>query len=408
MNEDTDSRPGPGAASAGAGQSATEPLRVGVIGCGRVATNFHLPAYLALPELCRLVAVADPVPTQLDTAGDRGGLPRADRHSDAEELLRRPDIDVVDVCTPPRLRADYIVKAAESGKHILAEKPLASTPREARRAVDAAASAGVSLGMMHNYLFVPEFVRAREIVRSGQLGDLRAVLVNFLGVPDWTGTGQGDFDLAWRHKLEAGGGVLIDMLHAVYVAEALLDHHFDFASAFVANNAPGREVEDLALCRFEADGRAALVNVGWGVGPGGVSVIGSRKRLTIEYERGGNPPWSPFERMTLADHDSTTVEPLPRGMERVDLQTTNVRAVVRDFLDAVQSGRPPRATGEDGLRILEAILASYHSASSGSTVQLPLDQTSPVWDRGVVGLADVDVAEWSAVARSHLYGVGFR
>lgn len=380
-------------------------LRVGVIGCGRVATSFHLPAYLALPDLCQLAAVADPVGAQLETAGEAFGLSRADRHRDANELLQRPDIDVVDLCTPPRLRAEYIVRAAESGKHILAEKPLAATPREARRAVDAAASAGVTIGMMHNYLFMPELVRTQGIVRSGELGTIRAVTVNFLGVPDWTGSGKAEFDLAWRHNLEAGGGVLTDMLHAVYVAEALLDTHFSSASAYVASSVTDAQVEDIALCRFEAADRAALVNVGWGVGPGGVNVIGSRKRLAIEYEHGGTPPWSRFERMTIADLDGTIVEPLSRGMERVDLQTTAVRAVVQDFLGAVRSGREPRATGEDGLRILEAILAAYQSASVGSVIRLPLDQTSPVWDRGILGLADADVADWSSVARNNLFGV---
>jgi predicted dehydrogenase len=104
----------------------TVPLRVGIVGCGNVALNFHLPAYSALPDRYTVVGLADPTPDRLALGRDAAGLSPDQVHLDATALVARPDVDVVDVCTPQHLHRDLVVAAAAAGKHVLCEKPIAA------------------------------------------------------------------------------------------------------------------------------------------------------------------------------------------------------------------------------------------------------------------------------------------
>ena len=386
----------------------TRPLRVGIVGCGNVALNFHVPAYLSQPDRFELVGLADPTPERLELGRTTAGLTVEQVHLTPTDLLRREDIDIVDVCTPQHLRRDLLIAAAELGKHILTEKPIASVPADAAAAVAAADRAGIVLAVVHNYLFFPEIVAARSVIDSGELGEIRTVRVDMLGVVD--SPGAAGYRPQWRHDPRAaGGGVLMDMLHGVYLAEYLLGAPFRRSSAFVDNAADGDQVEGLALCRFESDRGAALVNVAWGVGNGGIQVVGTKGRLSIRYREDGTPPWAPFQDLTVTSDDgtgrlSTRTLDLPAGQELPELIRDAMAATVRDLADAVELGNAPAATGAHGMVILEATLAAYGSAALGRTITLPLAADHPLHLRGVIGLQDMDVPDDSPVRARALFG----
>ena len=77
---------------------------------------------------------------------------------------------MIDVCTPQHLRRDLVIAACESGRHVLSEKPIATTPRDASQMIATARANGVRYGIVHNYLFRPEIVRILEIIRAGDIG----------------------------------------------------------------------------------------------------------------------------------------------------------------------------------------------------------------------------------------------
>ena len=163
------------------------PLRVGIVGCGNVALNFHVPAYAAAADHFTIAAVADPTPERLEHGRAATGLQQSQLHTDAMSLIERADVDVVDVCTPQHLHRDVVVAAAAAGKHIMCEKPLAAVPVDAAAMVAAAARHGVALAVVHNYLFYPEVVAAQRIIDSGEIGEVRTVTVDMLGVVDSPG-----------------------------------------------------------------------------------------------------------------------------------------------------------------------------------------------------------------------------
>ncbi len=137
------------------------PLRVGLIGCGNVALNHHLPAYLAMPDRFELVAIADSIAERLEVGRDAAGLDGTRAHLDPLALLARDDLDMVDLCTPQHVRRDLAIATVESGRHLLSEKPIATTPADATaddRGTRPAPPVS-RFGIVHNYLFFAE-VRA--------------------------------------------------------------------------------------------------------------------------------------------------------------------------------------------------------------------------------------------------------
>jgi predicted dehydrogenase len=382
---------------------AARPLRVGLVGCGNVALNFHVPAYAATSGAFELVAVADPTAERLELGRATAGLSERDAYTDPTDLLARADVDVVDVCTPQHLHRPLIEAAAAAGKHILCEKPLASVPADADRAIAAAERAGVVLAVMHNYLFFPEVVAVKRILDSGELGDIRVVQVDYLGVVDSPGAGA--YRPGWRHDpAAAGGGVLMDMVHAVYLAEHLLGRPVERVSAYVDSTRANADVEELALVRLEADHRVAQVNMAWGYGPGGIAVTGTQGRLRVDYRDGGTPPWAPFERLVVTTYRGTRQDPLPRGQELAALVLSSMTATLLDLADSIAAGRPPAADGRQAGHILETTLASYASAALGRTEPAHLDRAGPVYGGGVTGIGELAVEPWSAVSRDRLYG----
>lgn len=378
--------------------SSEWPIRVGLIGCGNVALGDHVPAYRSLPERYRLVAIADPTPARLELGRTASGLDPADCHADAEALLARTDLDMIDVCTPQYLHRDLVVAAARSGRHVLSEKPLATTPRDAWAMVAAAEAAGTTLAIMHNYLYFSEIARTLELLAEGEIGPVEVVILNWLGVPD--SPGNAAYRPTWRHDPRlAGGGVLMDMVHIVYLAEAMLGAPIERVSAWVTARTDGAPVEDIALARFETADAAALVNVGWGVGMGGVAVSGPEGRIEITYRDGSNGGWEPVERFVVHGRSGRSeVSGLP--------QTDGAMPLIAELAEAIRERRSPVASGTQGAHILETTLAVYASAATGRVWDLPLREGDPIYERGVAGLAELDLAPSSPIRRKRIFGVG--
>jgi predicted dehydrogenase len=230
-------------------------------------------------------------------------------------------------------------------------------------------------------------------------------IVNAMGVEDRPGSRAWRPD--WRHDpAVAGGGVLMDMLHLVYVAEALLGAPFRRVSAEILVRAARSPVEDVALCRFDTDRSVALVNVGWGVGPGGLTISGPAGRIEIAYEGGGTGPFAPLEavRLVRAAGDRQDLTPSPAATPGVI--DVRIAATFREIFSAFATGQVAGATLDDGIRALEATLGAYAAAATGRAVDLPLASDDPVRRLGIAGLREIALAPRGTIARRGVFGVG--
>jgi predicted dehydrogenase len=374
-------------------------MRIGLIGCGNIGVNAHIPA-VAANEGMAIVAAADPTPARLQAAAEAAGLAPDDLHADWRELLARDDIDAVIVATPQRFRPEIVIAAAKAGKHILAEKPLALAPADAQAMIDAARARGVTLATVHNYHFMPVYRDIKDILDSGEIGAPEIAVLNYLGVEDRPGAAA--YIPRWRHSAaDAGGGVLTDMLHVVYLANWFMGGPPLAVSAWVDRRLEGDgDVEDIALVRYRYPNGHALVNMAWGVGPGGAEIGGSQGRIVMENRDFGTHPFVPADRLHVVTESAT------RSWTPEDPVAYGMVGIAADFRDAVAEGREPIASGETGLRVLDAVLGAYVSGALGEEIPLPLPPDHPVYHRGSAGIAALDVPASSPVAQRGLFGVG--
>jgi predicted dehydrogenase len=373
-------------------------VRLGIIGCGNVTMYAFLPATVALDDL-ELVALADPTPERLAAAAEIGHLTADVCHADWRDVVARSDVDAVVIATPQNVRPEIAIAAAEAGKHVLAEKPLALSPADAWQMVDAAKSNNVVLATVHNYTLIPVYQALKEIVASGEIGDLETATLNFLSVEDRPGNAA--YRPRWRHDVrEAGGGVLMDMLHAVYLGWWFFDDRPTSVSAFVDRRLDTEsDVEDYALVRYSLPRGQVMVNMAWGKGPGGIELMGTAGRAIMTTRDFLTHPFVPPDTIhVFGMAGERQIEPNPAWGPGHQLSLENLR-------DAILTGAPPTASGEDGAFVLEAVVGAYESAALGRDVPLPLSADDPVYQRGAAGVADLAVSERSPVRRRGLFGV---
>lgn len=383
----------------------TKTLRVGMIGCGNVVSYGHMPALTTLADV-ELVALADITPERRKIGQDWFGLSDDNLYEDYKEVIAREDIEAVIVTVPQKFRRQIVLDAFAAGKHVLSEKPIADTPVVAAELCKAAEDAGLKLGIVHNYHFLPEYRLIKQLLASGEIGDLRVLTMNYLGVIDYPGAAEYKAD--WRHTMAAGGGVLMDMIHAVYLTEWVAGEHAIQVNAFVdAPTYAHREpvVEDLALLQVAFPSSYALINMAWGQGVGGVDVSGSNGQLRMRYKEYQTSGFNQaVELYTVKDWQRTEhiIPNLPNHMDNIGRSFTELWA---DFRDAIWENREPIAPARAGERALQLALAGYLSASIGRTVTLPLSTNHPVYQEGIAGMAKADIWQDSHTKAAGLFGL---
>ncbi len=349
-------------------------IRVGIVGTGGIA-RAHAEGYGRFPDRCRVVAVADIFRDKAE-AFAQGLGPDVAAHGRAEELLARADIDLVAICTPPFEHAPLTVAALAAGKHVLVEKPMATSLEECDAMLAAARASGRMLGVVHQNRFRPEFARLKALVDGGVLGPLDLVAVNCLW---WRGPDY--YNLWWRGTWEKeGGGALLN--HAVHFVDLMvwLAGLPAEVSAVVARRAHDIEVEDLACAVLRFPGGAAgqfTGTVDAHLDTDRVEVCGRRAAVSAV-------PWSV---RAMADTgngfgraDAATVAEVEAAAAAVTVPVHRGHAAQIDHvLAAIEQGGPPPVSGDDGRRAVEVVTAVYAAAATGHPCTLPLAGDHPFY-----------------------------
>jgi len=194
-------------------------LKVGIIGCGGIANGKHMPALAKIPEV-QMVAFCDIVQERAQEAAKKYGVDGAKVYTDYKELLKDESIDVVHVCTPNKSHADITVDALESGKHVMCEKPMAKTSRDALRMVEAAKRTGKKLTIGYQNRFRSDSRYLKKFCSEGGLGEIyyaKAHAIRRRAVPTWG---------VFLNEEEQGGGPLIDIgTHALDLTLWMMDNY---------------------------------------------------------------------------------------------------------------------------------------------------------------------------------------
>ncbi len=205
-------------------------VKVGVVGLGWAASG-HLPAFAANPN-CVVDALCSSKDLSADEIREMTGGHDATLYHDYDEFLGHPGLDVVDICTPHNIHAGQAIKAAEAGKHIMIEKPLAVEFDALLAMRDAINQAGVLTTVYFELRFIPHFQLITSVLEMGLLGD-----VHFFEVDYYHGIGPWYAQFEWNVKKEIGGSALITAgCHALDALLAFADREVDEVYAYSAKS----------------------------------------------------------------------------------------------------------------------------------------------------------------------------
>ena len=224
-----------------------EKVRWGLIGCGDIARKRVAPA-LRDSSLCELIAVSRAKAELAEACANEFGARRW--CSDWHDLLTDYEIDAIYIATPVHLHAEQTIAAAERGKHVLCEKPMALNVAECDRMIDACRSNDVKLGVAYYRHFYPVVRRVKELIDSGDLGVPVVVQVNAF---EWFDPEPSSSRSWLLEPALSGGGPMFDFgCHRIEVLLDLLGDICDVKST-LGNAFFDREVEDVAIANFQFD-----------------------------------------------------------------------------------------------------------------------------------------------------------
>jgi predicted dehydrogenase len=325
-----------------------KPIKIGIIGCGGIS-RAHARGYENLTDLFQIVATCDVNEASAIERGQQLGAKHV--FTDYEKMLKEADIDAVDVCLPHDIHAEVSINALNSGKHVLVEKPIATTLSEADSMISSADKAGMKLMVALNERYDPAHERIKQMIDDGTLGKLLCIRIDhnqnvLLPEGHWI-----------RSRERLGGGVLIGSgIHRVDLLRWFGGEVNKIANFWVKQ--PERMEGEVAVVMnalFES-GCIGEVTALWAVRKApwyeGVWVYGTEGSV---YRINGLFWDSPegYTKLDVPEADSFTEE-------------------LRHFGNCIIGDHIPLTNGKEARRSLEVVLAAYRSAELGQVIELPM------------------------------------
>jgi UDP-N-acetylglucosamine 3-dehydrogenase len=341
-------------------------LRVGVIGCGFVASKWHIPSFMLLKKRLADLVVCDLNPALSTSVAKQFSLSTS--YSSVSEMLKNENLDIVDICTPPHTHASLAIEAMESGCHVLLEKPMALKLSDCDEMIRISKRQSVKLCVIHNELFRPPMIKARELVEKGELGKV-------LGM-QWSRFTPREEYLAreshWIHKLP--GGVLGETgPHAVYASLAFLKKiknveisarnllKYPWAPYDYFNvTLEGEEINSSIILSHASDNFVAEVSV---FGTDEILKMDLQNMMLARYKL-KETRMVPLAMSSLRSAGQAFSNVVSNGLKVFFARNSTMRVrghpvEIEKFVNSVISDQQPPVTGEEGretVRVMEAIV----------------------------------------------------
>ena len=359
-------------------------LRIGVVGTG-FGARVHIPAYQM--EGLAVVAVCARRPESARAAAERFGIQHA--FTSHREMLAMDGLDAVAVAVPQNLHHAITMDVIAAGKHVLCEKPFATTLADAREMWQAAEAAGVTAMVAHEFRFSPARARVKELIDEGYLGPLQTALITVTQAPR-RGFGPCPYD-PLRDDAELGGGLLwsqgshnVDALrHWFGEVASVSGQIFTHRGERTADGATVQTTADDAFTmKLEfAIGGWASVTASYSVrhsAPMRVELYGRDGTLVTPHPNVGspNPPPHPTLRGAQAGDDALTDLDIPARLDPYDDEGHDgimpMRMLAKEFVLGISKGTSPAPNFYDAYRCQEVLHAVRESSLTGRTIMIPV------------------------------------
>jgi predicted dehydrogenase len=338
-----------------------EKLGIALVGLGNYSTNQLAPA-LQETKLCRLSGVVTGTPAKEDQWAEQYDIPRSNiyNYETYDRIADNPDIDIIYIVLPNGMHAEYTIRAAEAGKHVICEKPMANTVADCREMIEVCNRADRKLSMGYRLHFEPHHEEIMRLGRDrvhGPVAEIAGGLgFNITGTPD-----------VWRLNRElAGGGPMMDV--GIYVIQSSIYTLGQLPLAVTAT-------EELTLPEIFDEVEETIF---WTMEfPSGAVLDGETSYLHGSNYQNTRARDASFNLQPCYSYSGIRgeVDGRPMDFPEVNQQTLQMDA----FADHILNGAPNRVPGEMGMRDVDIMMEIYKAAETGDRIELDLSNYDGIY-----------------------------
>ena len=342
-------------------------IRVGIIGCGKIAQVRHIPEYVANPH-AEIRGFYDLNTKRAQELAEKYG---GKAYESYEALLADPEIDAVSVCAANHVHAEISIAALKAGKHVLCEKPMAISLEECEAMVRAAKESGKYLMIGQNQRLAKAHSKAKELIASGAIGKVLTFRTIFgHGGPETWSIDPGS-NVWFFDRSKAAMGALADLgIHKTDMIQYVLGSKIVKTQAVLTTldkrDATGSliGVDDNAICIFEMEnGAIGTMTASW-------TYYSAEDNTTVIYGTEGE--------LRLYDHPQYSVRQINRDGTRIDYQIDQIQTndnqtasgIIDLFVESLVENKEPEISGENVLHAMKAVFASIESSATGRAVEV--------------------------------------
>src|SRR5690606_31958940 len=342
-------------------------INIGIIGCGKIAQKRHIPEYLENVD-ANLVGFYDLNQARAKEISETFG---GNAFNSIEDLLADPSIDAVSVCTANHTHAAITIQALQAGKHVLCEKPMATTLEDCQAMVDAANKAGKVLVIGQNQRLTKTHKKARELIRNGEIGQIIGFRTTFgHGGPETWSIDPGKNTWFFDKNIAVMGAMADLGIHKTDLLLFLTDQKIVETTAHLTTidkrGADGEliNVDDTAICVYKLEnGAVGTMTASW-------TCYGPEDNTTIIYGTKGI--------MRLYEDPQFSIQLFLKGGEKIyheidtiqtnDNQTSS--GVIDAFIESVITGQGGELAADKVIESMKVVFASIESSQTGKTVKV--------------------------------------
>lgn len=339
-------------------------IKIGIIGCGRIAQTRHIPEYASSTD-ADLYGFFDVNQKRAESLADQYG---GKVYLSYEEMLEDPEIDAVSVMTPNYTHAEISIAALRAGKHVLCEKPMAVTLEECEAMAEAAKLSGKKLMIGQNQRLTPAHKKVKALIESGKIGEVLSFSTVFAhsGTESWSIDGQNSW---FTDKTKSSFGALADLgIHKTDLIVYLTGVKIVKVSAVLGTldkkdgHGNAISVDDNAFCTFICEnGSIGTMRASW-------TNYGKEENITDIYgTKAAVHIYRSKEHAVEVEYKDGTVEYFDlESIQTNDNQTAS--GMIDAFIDAIVCDSEPEISAEQVLPAMRAVFACVESAASGGTL----------------------------------------